>query len=139
MRSKSLDLLLLARFGSPTQVQLSGERGIYMKRYGLSPYVLFKDCSEGTTFTNYCRGCPHFPCEEGIHHLSLSTDGHLRPCRIRNNIFWDVTPMIRARDAAALERLVGNLLGRFYTGEFSASADGVPPRAEHVSQHPGVG
>ncbi len=118
-RSTNLARLLLARFGPPKYVQLSGERGIYMKRYGTFPYVLFKDCAEGTTYTNYCRGCPHFPCEEGIHHLSLSTDGHLRPCRIRNNIFWDINPIIKSRNNAALKRLVNNLLNRSYTGEFS--------------------
>lgn len=108
------------RFGPPQTVQLSNGRGIFMKRYGTKPYVLFKDCSEGTTFTTYCKGCPQFPCEEGIHHLSLSTDGHLRPCRIRNNIFWDVRPIVARRDEDALRRLVRFLLDTAYIGEFTA-------------------
>ena len=108
------------RFGPPEIVQLSNSRGILMKRYGTRPYVLFKDCAEGTTFTTYCKGCPQFPCEEGIHHLSLSTDGHLRPCRIRNNIFWDVRPIIARRDEDALRRLLRFLLETAYAGEFLA-------------------
>jgi GTP 3',8-cyclase len=114
-----VDKYLTTRFGLPTFVQLSGERGIYMKRYGTNPYVLFKDCSEGTIYTNYCQGCPHFPCEEGIHHLSLSTDGHLRPCRIRNNIFWELRPIIDSRDAVRLTSLVRSFLEKFYTGALS--------------------
>ena len=119
-RGCELDNQLTKRFGPPSRVQLSGERGIYMKRYGTYPYVLFKDCSEGTTYTNFCAECPHFPCEEGIHHLSLSTDGHLRPCRIRNDIFWDIRPMIVAQDDRALKDLVRMLLEQYYSGEFSA-------------------
>jgi cyclic pyranopterin phosphate synthase len=114
-----IDEILEAKLGQPKLVQLSSDRGIYMKRYGTNPSVLFKDCSAGTTYTNYCKGCPHFPCEEGIHHLSLSTDGHLRPCRIRNNVFWDIVPIIRAKDAHRLQTLVRELLSRFYVGEYS--------------------
>jgi GTP 3',8-cyclase len=103
-------------FGTPHTVQLSNNRGIFMKQYGTRPYVLFKDCSEGTTFTNYCVGCPKYPCEEGIHHLSLSTDGHLRPCRIRNNIFWDIRPLIARRDHDAYRHLLTQLIDTAYAG-----------------------
>ncbi len=119
VETRNLNRLLLARFGRPTIVQLGGKRGIYMKQYGNSPYVLFKDCAEGTTFTNFCHGCPHYPCEEGIHHLSLSTDGHLRPCRIRNNVYWDLRSIISSRDASGLKRLTTFILEQFYSGEFS--------------------
>lgn len=112
-----LSCTLAEAFGTPETVQLSNNRGIFMKRYGVRPYVLFKDCSEGTTFTNYCVGCPKYPCEEGIHHLSLSTDGHLRPCRIRNNIFWDLRPIISRRDEEAYRRLLQSLLATAYIGE----------------------
>lgn len=112
-----LSSTLAEAFGAPEIVQLSNKRGIFMKRYGARPYVLFKDCSEGTTFTNYCVGCPKYPCEEGIHHLSLSTDGHLRPCRIRNNIYWDLRPIISRRDEEAYRRLLQSLLSTAYVGE----------------------
>lgn len=117
----ALDRALREIFGTPETVQLNGQRGIFMKRYGSNPYVLFKDCKEGTTYTNYCHGCPHFPCEEGIHHLSMSTDGHLRPCRIRNNVFWDLRPLIVSLDDVGLRNLVKFLLETHYTGEFSAA------------------
>jgi MoaA/NifB/PqqE/SkfB family radical SAM enzyme len=116
-----LDKRLRELFGEPERVQLSGERGIYMKKYGSTPHILFKDCGEGTTFTSYCQGCRHFPCEEGIHHLSLSTDGNLRPCRIRNNIFWNLRPVIAAKDADRVRGLVKFMLEVFYTGEFALS------------------
>jgi molybdenum cofactor biosynthesis enzyme MoaA len=118
--ARAIDQMLTSRFGEPTVLQLSGGRGILMKRYGSRPYVLFKDCHSGTTYTSYCSGCPHYPCEEGIHHLALSTDGNLRPCRIRNNVYWALRPFIERRDADGIRRLVREILTRLYGGVFLA-------------------
>jgi molybdenum cofactor biosynthesis enzyme MoaA len=128
--SAEVDAQLRAAFGQPVVVQLSNNRGIYMKRYGAKPFVVFKDCDEGTTYTNYCHGCTHYPCEEGIHHLSISADGHLRPCRIRNNCYWDLQPIIRDRDSARLTELVEFMLRHYYSGEFSLPYGTAPPKGD---------
>lgn len=48
--------------------------------------VLVKDGTLGSTYANMCRGCPVFPCQDGLYGLAVTTEGFLKMCKHRPDL-----------------------------------------------------
>lgn len=92
---------LSERFGDPTMVRLSNDRGIPMWQFkiGSAATLTLKDSTLGSTYAQVCKSCSIFPCQEGLFHLSLSAEGNLTPCRLRR----DLARSVRGLSEAELE------------------------------------
>lgn len=97
------------RLGPPSIVRLSNERGIPMLQFRLhnGRALVIKDGQRGSTFGRVCEGCSHFPCQEGLFHLSLSAGGNLTPCRLRRDLTTDLARMSEDEIREALSRALG--------------------------------
>lgn len=82
-------------YGPATEVRLSGGRGIPMQKFNIrgGGSLTLKPSRAGSTFGSVCRTCTHFPCQEGLFHVSLSAEGNLTPCRLRRDL---VVPLAQA-------------------------------------------
>lgn len=90
------------RFGKPEVVRLSNNRGIPMLEYNISKTALLclKDGTLGSTYADVCKNCEHFPCQEGLFHMSLSAEGNITPCRLRR----DLTISIKDQTQTTIEQ-----------------------------------
>jgi len=80
------------RFGKPKLVRLSNDRGIPMFEYNIGDTAILclKDGTLGSTYADVCRTCEHFPCQEGLFHMSLSAEGNITPCRLRRDLTLNI-------------------------------------------------
>ncbi len=80
------------RFGSPIITRLTNNRGIPMLEYriGKTAKLTTKNSHHGSTFSDLCKKCSIFPCQEGLFHLSLSASGNITPCRLRRDVAIDL-------------------------------------------------
>ncbi|MFN0277812.1 MAG: radical SAM protein [Pyrinomonadaceae bacterium] len=99
---------LTERFGEPRLVRLSNDRGIPMYEFkiGKAATLTLKDGTLGSTYADICRKCDHFPCQEGLFHLSLSAEGSLTPCRLRR----DLTVSMKEKSFIEIENIVENTI-----------------------------
>jgi cyclic pyranopterin phosphate synthase len=48
--------------------------------------VIVKDGSFGAVYADICKGCPLFPCQDGLYGLSVTADGLLKMCKHRPDL-----------------------------------------------------
>jgi molybdenum cofactor biosynthesis enzyme MoaA len=110
---------LRGRFGEPRTVRLSNDRGIPMTEYTIGPGVTLtlKDGGRGSTFGAICAGCTHFPCQEGLFHLSLSAEGRITPCRLRRDLTVDLIGLSTDDVKVVLQRALDSYSGVHFRPE----------------------
>lgn len=84
---------LLERNGLTKRIiYTTGNYGIPMPEFrwnGTS--IRIKDTKESSVYSPACKSCRYFLCQEGLYHLTLTSDGKLKMCRHRPDIYTDLS------------------------------------------------
>ena len=56
--------------------------------------VMIKDARKGTWYSDTCKGCKHFPCQDAIMALRITSDGCLQRCLLRNDNLVDLLSLL---------------------------------------------
>ena len=90
------------KYGHAETQKLHGGRGVEMLSFQVSKdtKVLIKDSCRGSTYSKvFCDNCPYFPCQEGFYTLTINTDGKLKPCRLRKDLFIDLRALLQRKSS----------------------------------------
>ncbi|MBU0547293.1 MAG: radical SAM protein [Candidatus Omnitrophica bacterium] len=73
-------------------IYTTGNYGIPMSEYSWGKIsIRIKDTSNASVYSPVCKSCGYFPCQEGLYHLTLTCNGHLKICRHRPDIYKDLS------------------------------------------------
>lgn len=100
--------------------------------------VIVKDGIIGTTYADVCKGCPLFPCQDGLYGLTLTVDGYLKMCKHRTDLhvpLFDLQDGMRIFSEASIQRGVDEVVAR-YQSLYFADKDGWTPKV--AEQHKAV-
>jgi len=119
----------LAKLYTPRTVRAPGGFGIPMAEFTVADgsYVRIKDSRQGSTYSPLCLDppCSHFPCQEGVYQLTLTSDGRLKVCRHRPDLGVDISALLKHRDEKAVSRAINGQMNSFFGPAFFHSHDGV--------------
>jgi len=77
---------------SKRTIYTTGKYGIPMGEFcyeGIS--IRIKDTKHNSVYSPLCQNCRYFLCQEGLYHLTLTSDGKLKMCRHRPDIHMDLS------------------------------------------------
>lgn len=83
--------------------------------------IFVKDSTVGNHYGDTCVNCQHFPCQDGIMALRLTTDGKLQRCLYREDNLIDLKPYIK-NDENKLQNLIQEALNTYKYSEFKSQA-----------------
>lgn len=65
-----------------------GAFGTPMRTFSLpnGATVIVKDGAAGAVYADMCKGCPFFPCQDGLYGMTVTTDGWLKACKHRPDL-----------------------------------------------------
>ena len=88
-----------------------GRYGIPMEEFKWDgTKIRIKDTKEASIYSQICKKCPYFACQEGLYHLTLTVDGKLKMCRHRPDISVNLT----RKNNAEIKKAVWNFLSDHY-------------------------
>lgn len=101
----------------------AGGLGIPMPTFKMSNDVLVhvKDSTVGNHYGDVCKGCPSYPCQDGIMALRLTADGKLQRCLYREDNLIDLKPFMYT-DEEILQNLIKEVLNTFIHSNFEPRA-----------------
>jgi anaerobic magnesium-protoporphyrin IX monomethyl ester cyclase len=88
---EEIDKELLRRSDKVLMHRYASSFGIPVRVYLIDDvYVTVKALHHGSRFEleGLCKGCPHFPCHEGLYDIYVLGDGSIAPCRWRRLGDW---------------------------------------------------
>lgn len=80
--------LILRRSCQASWLTPPGSFGTPMREFQLmnGSSVIVKDGNFGAVYANICKGCPLFPCQDGLYGLSFTADGLFKMCKHRPDL-----------------------------------------------------
>lgn len=78
-----------------------------------SPGIIVFDSSKGTRYSDICKSCNLFPCQDGLYALKVTHEGHLKRCWGRDDINLDILTPLRKKDWLTPRNLLDEALDTF--------------------------
>jgi cyclic pyranopterin phosphate synthase len=108
--------------GERSIVWTSGGLGVPMHSYAIAERtnLLVFHSRGGAQFGDLCRGCPLFPCQEGLYGIKITHDGWAKYCWARDDIRVDLRSQLAAEDVDGLAEALKPLFRQYSEAEFVA-------------------
>lgn len=108
--------------GERSIVWTSGGLGVPMHCYAITQRtnLLVFHSRGGAQFGDLCRGCPLFPCQEGLYGIKITHDGWAKYCWARDDIRVDLRSQLAAEDVDGLAEALEPLFRQYSEAEFIA-------------------
>lgn len=85
--------------------------------------VLVKDARVGTWYSDVCKECKNFPCQDAMMALRLTADGCLQRCLLRQDNLVDLLSMVENFESEDLiKQAVNSVLNTFRTAVYHEKA-----------------
>lgn len=113
-------------------VWTDGGLGVPMHSYPIAARtnLLVFHSRGGAHFGDLCRGCPLFPCQEGLYGIKITHDGWAKYCWARDDIRVDLRQQLAAEDVDGLADALQPLFVQYSESEF-LEEDLAPPAVAH--------
>lgn len=98
--------------GSPTQE--------YRFPDGLQ--VVVKDAMFGACYTESCRDCAHYPCQDAVISIRVTHDGFLKRCLVRDDNLLSIRGCLLNRDRQSLRAVLDEVLQEYRSSTFVPNA-----------------
>lgn len=92
-------------------IYTTGNYGIPMMEFkwdGIN--IRIKDTDKNAVYSPICKNCKYFLCQEGLYHLTLTSDGKLKMCKHRSDIYADLSK----RPSLAIKENILHFLNKHY-------------------------
>jgi len=110
--SPSVITLQLEKLGlNKKTIYTTGNYGIPMAEFkwdGIN--IRVKDTKKSSMYSPICKKCKFYLCQEGLYHLTLTSDGKLKMCRHRSDIYVD----LRNKKTSEIEEKIRYFLNKHY-------------------------
>jgi cyclic pyranopterin phosphate synthase len=123
----------LGDLGEKSIVWTNGGLGVPMHAYSVTENtkLLVFHSRSGAHFGDRCRGCPLFPCQEGLYGIKITHDGWAKFCWARDDIKVDLREQLEAEDVEGLADALEPLFSQYSQSEFRED-DLAPPIARNL-------
>lgn len=89
---------------SKKNIYTTGHYGIVMPEFRLNGiFIRIKDTRQSSVYSPVCKNCEYFPCQEGLYHLTLTSDGKLKMCKHRADIYCDLRQETKSKVKERIE------------------------------------
>jgi len=82
--------------------------------------VFIKDSTVGSHYATFCRTCKHFPCQDAIMALRLTSNGNLQKCLYREDNMVPLKPLLK--DSILLNKVIKDVIEEYKTSTFIQNA-----------------
>jgi GTP 3',8-cyclase len=108
--------------GEKSIVWTSGGLGVPMHSYRVTDHtnLLVFHSRGGAHFGDRCRGCPLFPCQEGLYGVKITHQGLAKYCWARDDIYVDLRGQLEAEDVEGLGDALEPLFAQYGGAGFVA-------------------